>query len=712
MPSLTPQKTGQAYWRSLDELANSSEFRKHLETEFPHMAELLERSPSRRQFLKVMGASLALAGLTGCRWPKEAIVPHAKNPPNRTPGIPVSYATTFALSGVGTGLLVTSYDGRPIKIEGNPLHPYSLGATDAMMQAAILETYDPDRSQFPHEGARAVAWNKWDAAIEKLSADLKASQGVGLAILSEPNSSPTLEAARAQMKSALPKAKWFEYEPLSRDNERVGTAMALGQPMRPLLDLSGADVIASFDCDFLFSHPSALRNTREFARRRGASDGTMNRLYVIENNLSLTGTNADERYAMRAGDIAAALGHVAAELIAKGVAIPSIAAAVQKLDGAARPKWAAELAGDLLAAKGKSVVLVGPRQPGEAHAMACAINAALGNVGKTVRYLADLEPARPTHVDAIAALADGLDKGEFSTLVILGGNPVHDAPADLGFAQKIGKAKTSVRVGLYRDETSLACGWHVPAAHFLEAWGDQRAWDGTVSIQQPLIEPLYSGKSPIEVVAGLCGDKSSGYELVRKTFKERFAGTADLETAWNKALHDGVIANSALPTATPAVKSDFASKLDGVLKPAAGSNFEIVFAGDLKMYDGRFVNNGWLQELPDPITKMTWDNAAHISPADARKMGIKRDDRVDISIGGKTLNMPVCVVPGHAPGSITLTVGWGRMQAGVVAKKTGFDVYPLRSRAGFHIAGGATMSSAGRKYKLVTTQDHHGMVSS
>lgn len=716
MPSLKSTKSGQAYWRSLDELADSPEFRQHLQTEFPHMAELLERSPSRRQFLKVMGASLALAGLTGCRWPKETIVPYTKNPTNRTPGIPVSYATTYARSGVGTGLLVTSIDGRPIKIEGNREHPFSLGATDAMMQAAILEMYDPDRSQFPHMGEKAVAWDAFLAAFDAVAEAAKSKQGEGLAILSEPNSSPTLDALRVQLKAALPKARWVEYEPLSRDNERAGTALAFGQPMRPVTDLSTADVIVSFDSDFLFLHPAGLRNTREFARRRGAADGTMNRLYVIENNLSLTGSNADHRFASKASEIAAIMAHLVGELAAKGVALPASASAVTaaaaKADPASKPKWLADLAGDLAASKGKSVVLVGPRQPAEAHALAAVLNAALGNAGKTVRYAAEPDAARPSHVDAIAALADDLDKGAIETLLILGGNPAHDAPADLGFGQRIAKAKTSIRLSLFNDETSRLCSWHVPAAHFLETWGDSRAWDGTISLQQPLIDPLYGGRSPIDLVARLLGDKTgSSYELVRNVFKGSPAAAGDFDTAWRKALHTGLVAGTAWPLSAPEPKGDWAGKLEAALKPAAKDAIEVVFAADQKIYDGRYANNGWLQELPDPITKMTWDNGALISPADGKRWGVKRNDRIQLTVGGKSLDIPVCVVPGHAPGSITLNLGWGRKHAGQVAKGAGFDCYALRGRAGFHVATGATVSVSGREYKLVTTQDHHGMAS-
>ncbi|MBI5864727.1 MAG: TAT-variant-translocated molybdopterin oxidoreductase [Planctomycetes bacterium] len=717
MPSLDGHGSGKLYWRSLDELADAPEFRAKIEHEFPYLADELRSPSSRRTFLKLMGASLALGGLTGCRWPKESIVEYSRRPAGRTPGVPVSYASTYTCNGVSTGVLVTSYDGRPIKIEGNPLHPLSLGASDSQMQAAILELYDPDRSVAPRIGKPepsaapvdvAKLWSEVGKRLADAAGAIKSSKGAGLAILSPPVGSPTLEALRAKLMAAAPSASWVEYSPVPLENEPIGTALALGSPCRAQLDFSKAEVVASFDCDFQLSHPAALRYTRDYARHRTAEGGKMSRLYVVECNLSLTGSNADHRYAERFSSVGQRLAQLAAALAKEGVEFP--AGAKAKLASFAEtPAYLASMAKDLAAHKGEGLVCVGARQPAAAHAVATMINAALGNAGKTVSY-AKLAAAPIDGVKAMADLVQKMAAGSIDTLVILGGNPVYDAPADLAFAQALSKVRNSIRLGLYEDETSRECAVHIPAAHWLEAWGDGRAWDGTASIQQPLIAPLYDGKSEIEIVGSLLGEADGGYELVRTTWKSRLGG--DFEAAWRGVLHDGVIAKSAPPAEAPAITAtDWAGPIDSLtaVSVQAGA-FEVIFEADRKMFDGRFVNSGWLQELPDPITKMTWDNAAYIAPADAAKLGLRRDDRIEISISGGSLKIPVCPVPGHARGAITLPLGWGRRHAGVVAKGCGFDVGILRTQAGFHSAIGAA-KTVGDRYALATTQDHHAMES-
>lgn len=727
MPSLTGRGTGKVYWRSLDELAETPEFRALVDREFPYLEASAGNGASRRGFLKLMGASVALAGLTGCRWPKETIVEYARRPPGRIPGTPVTFATVRTINGVSTGLLVKSYDGRPIKVEGNPLHPASLGATDAQMQAAILEIYDPDRSPLPRHGKPGAAanpptpgdaWAACEKALHDLAASLKSSGGKGVCVLSEPSGSPTFDAVRGRLQSIAKDLAWFEYSPVPLENEAAGTALAFGSAQVPQLHFADAASIVAFDCDFLLTHPASLRYMRDFAKGRMGAGGKMSRLHVVETNLSLTGSNADHRYAERLADVPARLAQLAAELVRAGLALPDpakSAAAKFATIGAKPPAYLAEIAKDLLASKGHSIVCVGHRLPAEAHALAALLNAALENHGKTVSYVK--APAAQTSQNAsLAALVERMNAGQVNTLVILGGNPVYDAPADLEFAKALTKVAGSIHLSLYEDETSRECAWHIPAAHWLESWGDGRAWDGTISIQQPLIAPLYGGKSAIELVAALAGEEANGYALVQRTFREKFTPGADFETAWQNALHDGVVPNSK----AAAENSNIAGNWDAVVTTlaklaapvASDSNlFEICFEADRKLFDGRFANNGWLQELPDPITKLTWDNAAYMSPIDAARLGIRRDDRIDIVLGGKTLNIPICTVPGHATHSITLPIGWGRNHAGVVAKGCGFDVNGLRTRANFHSASGATVRVAGGEYLLATTQDHHAITS-
>jgi molybdopterin-containing oxidoreductase family iron-sulfur binding subunit len=722
MSSITRQPVGHAYWRSLDELADSPDFRKFVESEFPSLAEHLLNSPTRRQFLKIMSASLAFAGLTGCRWPKEDIVPYAKNPAGRKPGVPLQYATTLDLAGFATGLLVTSYDGRPIKVEGNRDHPFSLGATDAIAQASILDLYDPDRSVWPvhRDGRRAenVRWDQVDAALRKQFGDVKTRQGVGLCVLSEASSSPSVADMRRRLLAAMPQARWFEYEPLSRDNERRGAELAFGQPLAMQFALDQADVIVCLDADLLLTHPASVRHTRDFARGRTAKEGRMSRLYAVESTLSLTGSNADGRYLARCTDIPRIACQLAAALIAQGLRLPSSAAALGEVVSAAAaqapPKFVETIARDLLAHRERGIVAVGPRQPALVHALAHVLNEALGNQGRTVQLRPLADGPRPTHLEAIASLTDAMRGGAVDTLLILGGNPVYDAPADVAFGEALSRVRTSIHLSEREDETSLACTWHLPRAHYLESWGDARALDGTLSIVQPLIEPLYGGRTPIEILALAAGDSlTRGYDIIRRTFESQQAvADGEADAAWRRALHDGVVAGSTSGAAMPALKgADWAGELARLARPAPVVNgtFELVFAQDHKVYDGRFANNGWLQELPDPITKLTWDNAALMAPGDADRLGVRRDDLVDIALAGRTLRAAVCVVPGQAPGSLTLLLGYGRRAAGQVGERVGFDAYAIRTLEGFHAAAGATVKAVGASHRLATTQDHHAI---
>ncbi len=713
--------SGQAYWRSLDELADTPEFRKFVTSEFPHLPELLS-GPTRRNFLKAMGASLGLAGLTACRWPREEIVAFASNSAGRVPGIPQQYATASELGGVGLGLLVTSYDGRPIKIEGNPEHGFSQGATDAITQASILELYDPDRSQscvLRSDAQRPLrTWAEFTAFATPHFAALKGSGGEGLCVLSEASSSPSLGQMRARLAAAFPKAAWFEYEALSRDHERSGLTQALGSPHRPQYDLSRADVILSLDCDFLMQHPAALRLTRAFTQRRdGAAQGKMNRLYVLEATHSITGSNADERAALRSSDIAAAAVQIAAGLAAKSVALPGAAATlagatVKVLDAALLDA----IVSDLVAHRGHSLILAGEAQPPEVHALCAALNEALGNVGQTVHYAAEPDAQRPTHVEAISTLCERMKAGAVKTLVLIGGNPVYDAPADLDFAAALAKVPTSIHLGYYYDETGREALWHVNRAHFLESWGDVCAYDGTVSVVQPLVAPIYDGKSAIELLALLTADElNNGYDIVRRTLKQQAAAdVADFELVWRQWLNAGVIAGSAWAVSAAKVSGDawIAPLMARVQSSAgkAGGALELVFRGDYKVYDGRFANNGWLQELPDPMSKLVWDNALYLAPSTAAKLGVRKKGQfVRIDVGGKTLEVPAFVMPGHAADSLSLALGWGRRNGGAVARGAGFNAYPLRTRANWYIATGVQATSPGSAYKLIGTQDHHAI---
>jgi MoCo/4Fe-4S cofactor protein with predicted Tat translocation signal len=716
MSETSPEKP----WRSLDELAGTPEFRRFVDDEFPGLAAELTAPRSRRSFLKVMGASLGMAGLASCRWPKELILPFADRPEGRIPGVPSRYATAMELGGSAIGLVVTSMDGRPIKVEGNPHHPSSLGAAHAFAQASVLELYDPDRSRRVirrQAGQEIVAtWDDLTAFASEHFGSLRRTGGKGLAVLAEASSSPTIARLRERFREVYPQARWHEVEAVSRDLERVGTAQAFGRPYRPLYRLDRADVIVALDEDFLGMHPESLRHAREFAARRRAEGGSMNRLFVAEATLSLTGAAADHRVALKTERIVRIAQQLLSELRAAGVPGPApwavIAGRSAFADGSVEARWARAAARDLAASRGRGLIVAGPRQAPEQHALACALNTALGNAGETVTYVAADDPDRPTHWAAMEELAGSLGRGDVETLLILGGNPAYAAArgARLGLVEGLRGVQTSIHLSLYDDETSSLCTWHVPRAHYLESWGDARAWDGTVSIVQPLIEPLYAGRTAAELLALALGEPSGAHELTRKTFAGLVPADR-LEAAWHQALSDGVVAGSAAPTSTPEPRleatKEAVSQPEGV---AGGDEIEVIFFPDAKVYDGRFANNPWLQELPDPLTRLTWDNAALMSPATAARLGVDRGDVVRLAAhdgaSGATLEVAVFVLPGQAEDTVALPLGYGRLRGGRVASGSGFDAYAIK------VAGDLTrlrVERTGRRYPLATTQDHHAI---
>ncbi len=718
MSSMNLNGIDQDYWRSLQELADEPEFRRFLEGEFPEPAEVPTDAMSRRRFLQVMGASVAMASLVGCRWPQETIVPFASRPEGVTPGTARRYATVMELAGAVGPLLVTSFDGRPIKVEGNPDHPLSQGACDLFAQAGLLELYDPDRSRFvlEREGGhpRRRSHGEGETAAAAAFAALRARRGAGLAVLTEATSSPTFAALRARVRDELPEAAWYEYEPVSRDNERLGTGLAFGEARRVRVDVGKARVLACFDADLLLDHPTALRNARDFAGGRRAEDGAMNRLYAVESEMSLTGGMADHRVAVPSLEIPHALYGLAAELVlGRGLALPSGYEAVLPALEHARaaghaPAWMGALAGDLLAHRGESLIAVGPRQPDHAHVLAILLNEALGNTGRTVSYGPD-DQRGLSHGAAIATLAVAMGKGQVESLLILGGNPVHDAPADLDFGGLLDQVAESWHLSLFIDETSQRSRWHLPRAHWLESWHDVRDHDGRYAVAQPLIAPLYDGRTPAELLSLLLdGVLRPAHDLVRATAAGQ-PGAGD----WEALLHRGFA--DAMPAEAPAVLDGrgvvAAVRRGGMAKPPAigRENLELVFVRDPSLHDGRFANNAWLQELPDFMTKLSWDNAALFGVSTAEALGVAHGDLVELELGGRRLEAAVYVLPGHAPWSVSLSLGHGRTAAGNVGNGTGFRAYALRASAAPDAGAGLKVARTGRSYPLATTQDHHAI---
>ena len=691
---------GQEYWRSLDELADTPEFRKYLETEFPTKHELWMDPISRRDFMKLMGAGMAMMFFSGCRKPLQMIFPYNENPENVIPGKPLFYASALPLGGYMRGVLVESHEGRPTKIEGNPQHPDSLGATDIFMQAQILNLYDPDRSQTLLNKGIVSTWDHFLKDLHDALEQQEKVQGAGLRLLTETVTSPSLAAQIQTFSKRFPKAKWHSYEPLARTNAIAGSKLAFGEAFESQYHLENADVILSLDADFLGSGIASLRHARAFARGRDLTEGRreMNRLYVVEPGPSVTGaTSADHRLPMRAGEIEDFTRKLANELGVDG--------GQDNFSGSAEAaRWIRALTRDLKAHRGRSIVIPGDGQPPVVHALAHAINAALNNVGETVTFTSSVPVSTPDPMASLQELVSDMKNDQVDLLVMLGGNPVYDAPADIPLKQAMDHVSMRVRLGLYEDETSELSHWHIPQAHPLESWNDGRATDGTATIAQPLIEPLYDGKTPYELVSALVDDSpSTSHDIIKNYWKSQ-SRALDFEGFWKKSLHDGVVADSAFPLRRPSARSGFVREAS-----ADPSGLEIIFKPDPTIWDGRFANNGWLQELPKPLTKLTWDNAALMSAATAQRLHVMNEDVVELRYRDRSVKAPVWVTPGHADDSVTVTLGYGRTQTGKVGENKGFNACALRTSDGLGFGNGLQISPTGAHYKLACTQLHHGM---
>ena len=700
---------GRQYWRSLEELAGTPEFTEMLGREFPrHASEWLDgdNGVSRRRFLELMSASLALGGLTACtRQPTEAIVPYVKQPEEILPGRPLYFATATTLSGYATGLLVESHEGRPTKIEGNPDHPASLGATDLFAQASILGLYDPDRSQVLTKLGEIQTWNVFTGELAARLKPHRALAGDGLRILTGAVTSPTLADQLQTILTAMPKARWHHWEPAGRDAVRAGAVQAFGENVETRYDFSKADVVLSLDADPLTFGPGHVRYARDFARKRRAAGST--RLYAIESAPTNTGTLADHRLVVPATEVPRLAAALAAGMGVTGASAP------HALDPA-RAKWMAAAAADLKKAGARALVVPGEFAPASVHVLAHALNAALGATGSTVIHT---DPVTASPADGIASLTElvnDLNAGKVDTLLILGGNPVFDAPADLAFKDALQKAKWRAHLALYDDETSQYCQWHVPEAHELESWGDARAFDGTASILQPLIEPLYGGKSAHELLEILLAlpdqPLHSGLDIVKAYWQKQRPNDPGF---WRKSLHDGVAGGTTFSEKKVSIRVDAVRR--AVESPAGGTfsspqtPLELVFRPDPGLYDGRFANNGWLQELPRPHSKLSWDNAAHLSKATAERLGVKNEDVIEIAAGERKVEVPVWVLPGHPDDSITLQFGPGRWRAGKVGTGVGVNAYALRTSAALWHLPSVSVRKTGRVYELATTQHHFNM---
>ena len=686
MVNIKPIATGKNYWRSLEQLAGTAGFREWLHREFPVGASEMLEDKSRRTLLKLMGASFGLAGLAACRRPVDNIFPMSKGIEDYVPGKPYYYSTAFSNGGPASGLIVETHDGRPTKIEGNPDHPFSLGAASAFAQASLLDLYDPDRSSGVLENGRGSSWDAFATAARATFQGGKLGQGEGLRFLSGAVVSSSYDAVRAHVLQKYPLAKWVEFEPVNNDPALQAAALAFSQPLEPLVRFDKADVVLSLDSDFLGLDSPTVQPVKQFSKRRRVKsvEDTMNRLYVVESQYSITGAMADHRLRMRASGVP----RFAAQLLSAVQGFPVVGGA----------KWLNAVARDLKANRGKCAVVAGPRQDVSTHLLAFALNELLGNLGETVTYV---NTGRRPMLPGLLELASEMSRGAVNTLVILGGNPVFTAPADTAFAANLKKVALSIHVGQDADETASAVNWHVPEAHYLESWGDGRSPDGTATIQQPMIEPLHGGKTQAEVLAFLGGYKDQRpYDIVRNHF-----GLSDAK--WRKAVHDGLVEGTSFAELKPVVNKQTLAE-HGKPRPDAGG-LEVVFVPSSSAYDGRFTNNGWMQEAPDPMTKLVWGNAALMSDATAKTLGVGDGDMVAIRNGALTVDFPAMVQPGHADQSITLSLGYGREKCGRVGTGIGYNAHALRGSTGFQIATGVTVLKTGKTEVLATTQQHHTM---
>ncbi|MFO7691709.1 MAG: TAT-variant-translocated molybdopterin oxidoreductase [Vicinamibacterales bacterium] len=696
--------SGPEYWRSLEELADTDAFQEYLHREFPEQASEFTDPVGRRQFLRLMGASLALAGVSACtKQPAEVVVPYVRAPEEIVPGRPLFFATALTLGGYATGVLVESHEGRPTKIEGNPGHPASLGATDLFAQAQILALYDPDRSQTLKQQGDIRTWSAFLGALRGVVEAKRGTRGAGLRILTGTVTSPTLVRQMAEFLAAFPAAKWHQFEPAGRDNVREGSRLAFGETVDTRYAFDKARVVVSLDADFLGTMPGSVRYIRDFAaaRRVRGEAKDMSRLYAVESAAGNTGAKADHRVALRPSDVELAARSLASLIGVPGAPAAAAPASAQKmLEAAAR---------DLLANRGASIVVPGDEQPPPIHALCHAINGALGNAGVTVLYTDAVAASPESQLRSLGELVGDINAGKVDALLVLGGNPVYDAPSDLRFGDALEEVAFTARLGLYEDETSARCQWHIPEAHALEAWSDARAWDGTATIVQPLIAPLYGGKSAHDMLIGLSQTPGrAAYDAVRETWAQEAArsGILDTEAFWRAAVHDGVVAGTAFTPKSVAAGDVFAAI--GAPGPAA-SGLELVVRADPTVHDGCFANLGWLQELPKPFTKLTWDNTVQLSPATAARLGVRNEDVVEVAAGGRRVEGPAWIVPGQADDTVAVHLGYGRSRAGRVGNGVGFNAYPLRTSAAMWAAPGASVKATGVRARLASTQLHHDM---
>ncbi len=723
----SPAPNGRTYWRSLGEYSRTPDFEEWLHREFPAGAAEWENDPlSRRNFLRLMGASLALAGLSlsGCRRPEAHLVPFTQSPEWVIPGKKMSFATAQPRRRGAVPLLATTFDGRPIKMEGNPLHPLSLGASDNFSQASILDLYDPARRQHPTRSGKKISPSDWDAEIARIRDESTSTAGSSLAILADELLSPTRDRLRAELQKQFPQATWATYEPLAPGRDLEASSLVFGDNTEFRPNLSAASTVLSLDCDFLGSDEGDISDTRGFAagrRTRKPGDST-NRLYVAEPRFSLTGTMADHRLRLRSGSVGPFLLELARQIRTAKPSADLNTLLSQSPDlplpEGVDPAWIRECAADLVAHGKQSLILVGRRLPVSLQALALALNATLGAVGSTLI----VQPRRSIHSSNISQLAGKITNGTIRTLIILGGDPVYNAPADLNWPALQSSVPNTIHLANLPNATSKQSKWSIPGTHYLESWGDALGSDGSYLSIQPMIQPLWDGQSQLDLLSKLLGQtKPIGPGLIRDTFAQRTNLSGEkLDQAWNDFVREGFLSS---PASTLAPRTPNLSSVAGLLSKIENSatedisSLEFNFIQSGAVDDGRYANNGWMQEWPDPMTKLTWDNAILMSQDTAKSLGLKNEvikgilvaDVVQATLAGRSIEAAALIVPGHANFAVSLPLGYGQEELGSVAKGVGFNAYSLRTSMADYQGAGLQLKKLGKTRELAVTQEHQVM---
>lgn len=692
-------KQGREYWRCLEELADSEHFRTFLTQEFPRFRPLWDSHLSRRNALKLMAASMALAGISACgRQPEEELVPYVNQPEHVVPGKPTHYATASVIGGYGHGLLAESHEGRPTKLEGNPEHPATLGACDIYSQASVLSLYDPDRSDSVMHGGNASSYDSLLAELANKQHDWDKTQGKGLALLTGAVTSPSQYARLRQLFERWPRATWHVHEPVDRSAVYAGTEQLFGQPLEAVYDFSTARIILSLDADFMQGQPGFLRYAHDFStgRRPRDTDQSLNRLYTIESTPGITGAVADHRFPL-------AYPHI--EMLARRLA-RFLDIQITDPDAIVEAPWLEAIARDLDRHHGAAVVVPGDQQPAAVHALAHAINHRLNAFGNTVHFI---EPVDVAHqAQPLETLVESMKNRQVQDLIVLDANPAYTAPADLDFASAYRHVPWQLHWGNYYDETARLSRWHVPATHPLESWADVSAHDGTVSLIQPLIEPLHDGKTVLQILTAITeGKNRKPRELLRDYWHDRHEGNG-FEQFWWRSLNEGLVADTAAAYMTPQPRHDWQKQLPSARPARQTGSVILQLRPDPALWDGRYANNGWLQELPRPLTKLTWDNALVIAPALAESHNLAEGDMVRLQVGQQTLEIPVYILPGQPADAVTMHLGHGRSHAGRIAEGVGSNAYALRNSQQ-RWATPVSLSATGRQQPLAVTQQHHAI---